>query len=131
MSHLLYIHGFLSSPYSYKAQQVEAWLQQHRPDIRYCCPYLPAYPAEAMAILESVVEARNAEPVYLIGSSLGGYYATWLAEKYGLRAVLVNPAVEPYHLINHYLDQDLKNYHTEDTYRLEDRHIEQLRALEV
>lgn len=131
MSHLLYIHGFLSSPYSYKAQQVEAWLQQHRPDIRYCCPYLPSYPGEAMAILESAVEERKAEPIYLIGSSLGGYYATWLAEKYDLPAVLVNPAVRPYKLISDYLDQDLKNYHTEDTYRLDARHIEQLRALEV
>lgn len=131
MSHLLYIHGFLSSPYSHKAQQVAAWLQEHKPQISYSCPYLPAYPAEAMAILEAAVEERKAEPIYLIGSSLGGYYATWLAEKYDLRAVLVNPAVEPYHLIDHYLDQELKNYHTEDTFRLDSSHIEQLRALEV
>ncbi|MGQ9427132.1 YqiA/YcfP family alpha/beta fold hydrolase [Gilvimarinus sp. F26214L] len=131
MSLLLYIHGFLSSPLSHKAQQVESWLQENRPKVNYACPFLSAYPAEAIEQLEDIVKNAASEPVYLMGSSLGGYYATWLAEKYGLPAVLINPAVAPYELISAYLDQDLKNYHTDDHYRLGPEHIEQLRELET
>ncbi|MEX1033913.1 MAG: YqiA/YcfP family alpha/beta fold hydrolase [Cellvibrionaceae bacterium] len=131
MALLLYIHGFLSSPHSHKAQQVESWLKDNRLDIDYACPTLTAYPDHAIACLQDIVEQHSPEPVYLLGSSLGGYYATYLAEKYNLRAVLINPAVKPYRLISDYLNQDLKNYHTEDHYRLERRHIEVLRALET
>jgi predicted esterase YcpF (UPF0227 family) len=60
-------------------------------------PALPHRPAQAMALLREAVE-RNPDAA-LIGSSLGGYYATWLAERYKLRAVLVNPAVRPYELL--------------------------------
>lgn len=131
MSLLLYIHGFLSSPLSHKAQQAKAWLEQNHPEVDFVCPALPAYPDQAIARLEAVVEQRLPEAVYLLGSSLGGYYATWLGEKYNLRAVLVNPAVAPHRLITDYLGRDLKNYHTEEHYRLDAGHIDQLRALDT
>lgn len=134
MSLLLYIHGFLSSPRSHKAQQVEAWLKHNRPEISYACPALTAYPDQAIASLEASVEgalAQQPQPVYLLGSSLGAYYATYLAEKYNLPAVLVNPAVAPYRLIGEYLDKDLKNYHSQERYRLDNGHIERLRSLET
>lgn len=135
MSLLLYIHGFLSSPRSHKAQQVEAWLKHNRPDISYACPALTAYPDQAIASLEASVGKAIAQhppqPVYLLGSSLGAYYATYLAEKYELPAVLVNPAVAPYRLIDEYLHKDLKNYHSEERYRLHNEDIERLRSLET
>lgn len=127
---LLYIHGFLSSPFSHKAQQVQAWLADNRPDIDYACPALTAYPDQALARLEALVEERLPEDIYLLGSSLGGFYATHLAEKYNLRSVLINPAVAPHRLISEYLDRDLKNYHTDEHYRLGSEHIDTLRALD-
>lgn len=128
---VLYIHGFLSSPQSFKAQCVERWLATQRPDLRYVCPALPPYPAEAMALLETTIAEQGLDTVYLIGSSLGGFYATYLAEKYRWRGVLVNPAVAPYNLLAHYLHQDLKNYHTDQAYRLTEQHIDELKALDV
>jgi uncharacterized protein len=131
MSLLLYIHGFLSSPFSGKAQQVENWLKHNEPGIDYVCPALTPYPKEAVTCLEDIVERHLPQPVYLLGSSMGGYYATYLAEKYNLRAVLINPAIAPYHLIDDYLDKDLQNYHTEEHYRLTREHLDHLRALET
>lgn len=131
MSALIYIHGFLSSPLSFKAQQVQRWLALHRPEINYCCPHLTPYPRAAQQTLESLVESLLPEPVYLMGSSLGGFWATWLAEKYNLRAVLINPAVHPWRFMPAYLEVDLKSYHTDDSYRLNSRHLEELTACEV
>ncbi|GAB1263134.1 YqiA/YcfP family alpha/beta fold hydrolase [Aurantivibrio plasticivorans] len=129
MSLLLYIHGFLSSPLSAKAVQCEAWLKQHRPDIQYCCPALTAYPKQVMEQLESIVESHQSESIYLLGSSMGGFYATVLAEKHGFPAVLINPAVNPHQLISNYLHTGLKNYHNEERYRLDESDTAALEAL--
>lgn len=131
MSRLLYIHGFLSSPASYKAVQVKQWLATHRPDIEYHCPALTAYPGRTRHTLEILIEQMLPEPVYLMGSSLGGYWATWLVEKYGLRAVLINPAVKPGMLNPEYVNVELKNYHSDDTYRLTEQDVEELLTADV
>lgn len=131
MGLVLYIHGFLSSPLSLKAQQVHSWLTLHKPDWNYCCPELPAYPAEAMATLESIVRKHWDRPVYLLGSSLGGYYATYLSQIYSLKTVLINPAVRPYRFMLEYLNRGLKNYHTDNTYYLTSEHIQQIRRYEL
>ena len=94
-SHLLYLHGFRSSPQSLKARTIAAWVAQHRPDIEWWCPQLPPSPAEAMAMLWERVAAWPAGRSAVIGSSLGGFYATAVAERLGCRAVLLNPAVNP------------------------------------
>ncbi len=126
---LIYIHGFLSSPGSFKAQQVAQWLAEYRPDIDYQCPHLPPYPRQAAEQLTALAEA--ADPLYLMGSSLGGFWATWLAERYGARAVLINPAIRPWQFMPDYLEVDLKGYHTDDTYRLSSHHVGEIRAYEV
>lgn len=130
MPSLLYIHGFLSSPVSEKAVLVKEWLDKHRPDIEYHCPFLRPYPKETQYKLEKFVEERSSGLVYLMGSSLGGYWATWLAEKHDLRAVLVNPLVDPT-LLNssEYIGVELRNYHTDEVYKLKDLHGEQLLAV--
>jgi len=107
------------------------WLQQYRPQIRYLCPLLTPYPDQTRTTLESLVEQSLPAPVYLIGSSLGGFWATWLAEKYNLRAVLINPVVDLGLFNQTYLNVQLKNYHTEDTYRLEQQHIAGYNAVDV
>jgi hypothetical protein len=96
---------------------------------RYACPQLPPSPTAAIALAESLIVASHA-PVTLVGSSLGGYYATWLAEKHGLKAVLVNPAV-PGHLdAADFLGQQTHLY-TGETFEFTLAHIEELRAIEV
>jgi uncharacterized protein len=95
MAALLYLHGFLSSPSSFKAQQAQVWLAAKHPEIDYHCPQLSPYPAETQQLLEQLVQSLLPQPVYLMGSSLGGFWATGLAEKYNLRALLINPAVNP------------------------------------
>lgn len=131
MAALLYIHGFLSSPLSFKAQQTAQWLAVHYPEIEFHCPQLTPYPAHTQQLLESLVERILPEPVYLMGSSLGGFWATWLAEKYNLPAVLINPAVRPHEFMPAYLEVDLKSYHTDDSYRLSAQHIDEIIAVDV
>jgi uncharacterized protein len=131
MSHLLYIHGFLSSPTSQKAIQVSQWLTKHRPDIQYHCPFLTAYPAQSRQTLESIIEELLPEPVYIMGSSLGGFWATWLVEKYGLRAVLINPAVKLEMFKADYVNVELKNYHSDNTYILSETDVDDLKAADI
>ncbi len=95
ITHLLYLHGFRSSPQSAKARLTAAWMQQHRPDVHWWCPQLPASPREAVQQLLAGVAAWPAAHSGVIGSSLGGFYATALADRLGWRAVLLNPAVDP------------------------------------
>ena len=92
---LLYLHGFNSSPESKKALQTRDWCAEKAPDLTFVCPALPPFAEPAMDILRSLIEQQLPESVYLIGSSMGGFFATCLAEQYNLRAVLINPAVSP------------------------------------
>jgi predicted esterase YcpF (UPF0227 family) len=94
-THLLYLHGFRSSPQSAKARQMAAWVATHRPDVQWWCPQLPPSPREAMAGVLARVQSWPVEQMAIIGSSLGGFYACVLAEQLGCRAVLLNPAVAP------------------------------------
>lgn len=134
---LLYIHGFNSSPASFKASLLKQYVEsRHRADC-LLTPSLSGVPekaiAQLVALIEPVVTGRmkNISPqVCLIGSSLGGYYATWLAERFDCRAVLVNPAVRPYDLMGNYLGNNV-NFHTGENFELTRDHIEQLRQLEV
>ncbi|MEN9544753.1 MAG: hypothetical protein RLZZ598_1586 [Pseudomonadota bacterium] len=100
ITHLLYLHGFRSSPGSAKAQQVAAAIRALRVagrHIEWCCPQLPPSPLEAMRLIERLTLdwPRDAR-MGVIGSSLGGFYATVLAQQQtAIRAVLLNPAVNP------------------------------------
>lgn len=134
---LLYIHGFNSSPASFKASLLKQYVESlHGPECLHI-PLLSGVPAKAMEQLTSIIEPamgdgrkKPRQQICLIGSSLGGYYATWLAEQYGCRAVLVNPAVRPYDLLESYLGKNV-NYYTDEAYELTREHMEQLRQLEV
>lgn len=130
---LLYLHGLNSSPQSYKAVQTQIWLAENHPVTPFVCPQLSNMPEEAIADLEERIEAHidaSTQPLALAGSSMGGYYATYLSEKYDLRAVLINPAVKPYLGLQQYLGENV-NYHTGESWIMEPHHIEQYRALEV
>jgi predicted esterase YcpF (UPF0227 family) len=95
LTHLLYLHGFRSSPQSFKARWMADWVARHRPDLVWACPQLPPSPAAALADIRSLTTGWPAPTSGVIGSSLGGFYATVIAEELGCRAVLLNPAVDP------------------------------------
>lgn len=129
MPTVLYCHGFLSSPQSTKAQQVQHWLTHNRPSWRYLCPELSPYPHQAKATLTQIVNnlLRKQEVFYCIGSSLGGYWATWITEQYGVKSVLVNPAVAPHTRFARFIDQPLKSYYTDQQYQLKQNDLDVLR----
>ena len=92
MTEFVYLHGFNSSPHSLKAQETRDWLARHAPSARFHCPRLSPHPAQALAAAHDLVAALPADTL-LIGSSLGGFYAAWLADTLKRKAVLINPAV--------------------------------------
>jgi predicted esterase YcpF (UPF0227 family) len=94
-THMVYAHGFRSSPRSFKAQFIAKWLQAHRPDIVWFCPQLPASPQAAAQLLLNVTQTWPAVSTAVMGSSLGGFYATWLGALLQCKTVLLNPAVHP------------------------------------
>jgi predicted esterase YcpF (UPF0227 family) len=126
---ILYLHGFRSSPASAKAQQLLAEMAGRGWADRIACPALSHVPTEAIAQAEAVI-AANAGQVTLIGSSLGGFYATWLAEKHGLRAALVNPAVLTDLPPDDFLGPH-SNLYTDEVFEFTMEHVEQLRSLDV
>lgn len=126
MKRLLYIHGFLSSPSSFKAQQVKQWLQDYHPDIDFICPHLTPYPDDTASRLRSIIENHQTDHLGVMGSSLGGFWAHWVAETFGLNAVLINPAVAPQQFMPEYLNRPLKGYYSDDVYQLNAEHIRQI-----
>jgi len=129
MTAVLYIHGFLSSPKSHKAQITGEWLSRERPDCQYLSPQFSSYPDQAASALLALTSQYKGQCLSVIGSSLGGFWATWLVEKQlAQRAVLINPAVAPQHLIFDHIGTPLKNYYTDDVYLLEESHAKVLEA---
>ncbi|MEM5388694.1 YqiA/YcfP family alpha/beta fold hydrolase [Paraburkholderia phymatum] len=127
---ILYLHGFRSSPNSFKARVMAGRLAALGRGAEWCCPMLPVSPLETVALVEERVAAARPSHVTLIGSSLGGYFATHLAEKHGWRAVLLNPAVVPQRDLSHYLgEQPL--WHGGGSIVVEQHHLDELRALGV
>ncbi len=130
---VVYLHGFRSSPRSVKAQRVMRWAQDIGRTDQLWVPALPASPAEALALIESTVSAWRAQQPDLdiawIGSSLGGYYATVMAERFGGRAVLLNPAIRPYDdLVRHVGRQTL--YFSDEEINFIPAYLDDLRAMQ-
>ena len=126
---ILYLHGFCSSPQSWKARLLAETLAERGLVDRLYCPFLSPVPEQAIIQAEAII-ARHEGPLAVAGSSLGGFYATWLAEKYDLRAVLINPAVKAPVSLEKYLGTQT-NLHTHESFEFTLEHVAQLRALEV
>ena len=92
---IVYLRGFNSAPQSHKAQVMHRYMTERGLGARFVCPKLPHSPDDAIALVEREIAQHANEGVTLVGSSLGGFYATHLAEQHGLRAALLNPAVRP------------------------------------
>jgi uncharacterized protein len=127
---ILYLHGFRSSPQSFKARVMQARLAELGRLSEWQCPVLPVSPCESIELAERIAASARADQITVVGSSLGGFYATYLAEKHGWRAVLLNPAVVPQNDLSHYLgEQPL--WHGGGSITVLPRHLDELRALSV
>ena len=127
-SHLLYLHGFRSSPQSAKAQRMARWAREHRPDLVWSCPQLPASPAQALALIEQSIAGWPRETMAVVGSSLGGFYATVLAERVGCRAALLNPAVDPSRDLARHIGETTA-WHSDERFWFDAAFIDELRAM--
>lgn len=127
---IIYIHGFNSSSRSGKARQLEAWMAERGLAEAYACPDLPHRPAEAVAVLEALIASSRATPK-LVGSSLGGFYATWLAERHALKAVLVNPCVACHEKLAGEVGKTQNNWHDGTQYVFTAAYMDELAALHV
>lgn len=126
---LIYLHGFRSAPASEKARLLAGRMRQRALAERFWCGQLPVSPRCAIEMVESVIANARVRPT-LVGSSLGGFYATYLAEKHDLTAVLINPAVVAHLSLSCYLGPQT-NIYTGETFEFTQKHIAELQALEV
>jgi predicted esterase YcpF (UPF0227 family) len=129
---IVYLHGFNSGPASIKAQAlgraIAALPDSSRPE--YFVPRLHHHPAAAMRAVTGWLETREGAALTLVGSSLGGYYATHLAERLAAKAVLINPTIRPYHDLIPYFGSQVNPY-TLEHYELTQDHLAELEAMQV
>lgn len=128
---ILYLHGFNSSPQSMKAQLTKKYFCENFPDVQFFCPQLASSPEAIIEQLTSLITSdSDGESLwYFIGSSLGGYFSTYLSEKYNSKAVLINPAVKPFELLADYLGEQTNPY-TGEVYAIEPHSIKTLESIE-
>ena len=128
-THLLYLHGFRSSPQSAKARQMAQHMAAHHPGVVWNCPQLPPSPQDAMALLLQTTADWPASSMAVVGSSLGGFYATALAEQRNCRAVLINPAVDPARDLAAYIGAQTQWHAPEENFYFHPHYVDELRAL--
>jgi predicted esterase YcpF (UPF0227 family) len=130
ITHLLYLHGFRSSPQSFKARRMAAAVREHHPGVNWWCPQLPPSPRAAMALLRDGTRNWPRAGMAVVGSSLGGFYATCLAEDTGCRAVLLNPAVDPARDLGRYIGEQTAWHDPAQHFYFAPEYIAELQALE-
>jgi hypothetical protein len=130
-SHLLYLHGFRSSPRSFKAERLRGWLAEHRPGLHWWCPQLPPSPRAAIDLVEAGIAGWPAGRWAVCGSSLGGFYATVVAERHGCPAVVMNPAVFPARDLAAYIGEQTTWHDAAEHFFFRPEYVDQLRALAV
>ena len=129
VTHLLYLHGFRSSPQSAKSRQVAERVRTQHPQVTWWCPQLPPSPQTAMSMVQQGIAGWPRETMGVIGSSLGGFYATWVAEHTGCQAVLLNPAVDPARDLARYIGEQTSWQNPQERFFFEPVFIGELQAL--
>lgn len=127
---IVYLHGFKSSPQSFKARYLSDKMAALGLSDDYYCPQLPASPKAAMEMVQAHIAGCDVQKLTVIGSSLGGFYATWLAEKLGCRAVVLNPAVKAPADLSSYVGVSTQ-YHSDLPFEFKAAYIDELLALRV
>jgi len=129
-THLLYLHGFRSSPQSMKARMMAETMAGKHADVVWRCPQLPPSPHEAMGLVMQEIATWPRETMAVIGSSLGGFYATHVAEQTGCRAVLLNPAVQPARDLRKYIGEQTSWHDPQERFFFIEEFVQELRDLE-
>jgi uncharacterized protein len=127
---IVYLHGFRSSPASIKATRLREFVEALPSQPLLHVPALHHRPSIAMQGVIDWVERHAKSDVAFIGSSLGGFYATYLAERFGARAVMINPAVRPYDALASSLGVQT-NLYTGEAFEVTREHMDELRAMAV
>jgi predicted esterase YcpF (UPF0227 family) len=131
LTHLLYLHGFRSSPQSTKARQVAGRMRERHPHVAWWCPQLPPSPKAAMDMVMRGVAGWPSASMGVIGSSLGGFYATGVAQATGCRAVLLNPAVDPARDLAHHIGEQAAWHDPGERFFFAPEYVDELRRLET
>ena len=130
-THVLYLHGFRSSPQSTKARQVAAVMAAQFPHITWWCPQLPPSPKAAAAMIQEDTANWPAQNMAVVGSSLGGFYATWLAAQRDCKVVLLNPAIDPARDLANHIGEQTAWHNPDERFYFAPEFVDELRALEV
>jgi hypothetical protein len=130
-THLLYLHGFRSSPLSAKARQMAAHVASHYPAVTFWCPQLPPSPQAAMALVAEGIAAWPRAAMAVVGSSLGGFYASWVAQHAGCPSVMLNPAVDPARDLARYIGEQTTWQNPAERFYFLPEYIAELEALDM
>ena len=130
ITHLLYLHGFRSSPLSAKAQRMAHEVATQHPAVHWWCPQLPHSPQAAMAMVADGIAQWPKDSMAVVGSSLGGFYATWVAEHTGCKAVLLNPAVNPARDLEKYIGEQTSWHDPQESFFVQAEFMNELIALQ-
>lgn len=130
-THLLYLHGFRSSPQSNKSRILADYVGSQHSRVRWWCPQLPPSPREAAALIAEGIASWPRETMAVVGSSLGGYYASWVAQLARCKSVMINPAVNPARDLEGYIGELSAWHNPEEKFFFRPEYIEELRALDT
>ncbi|GKS84801.1 esterase [Acidovorax sp. SUPP1855] len=130
-THLLYLHGFRSSPQSAKARQMAAHVAAHHPGVHFWCPQLPPSPHAAMGLVAQGIADWPQGAMAVVGSSLGGFYASWVAQQARCPSVLLNPAVDPARDLERYIGEQTAWHDPAERFFFRPEYIAELRALDM
>ena len=130
-THLLSLHGFRSSPQSAKARLMAAQVAHQHPGVHWWCPPLPPSPRAAMELVSAGIADWPRTSMAVVGSSLGGYYASWVAQQTGCPSALLNPAVHPARDLERYIGEQTAWHDPAERFFFEPCFIDELRALDV
>lgn len=127
-THLLYLHGFRSSPQSAKARQMAERVAREQPGATWWCPQLPPSPAAAMALVMDGIRNWPHDRVAVVGSSLGGFYARWIHAQLGCRVALLNPAIQPARDLAKYIGEQTTWQNPEERFFFEPGFVAELQT---
>lgn len=125
---IIYLHGFQSSPFSIKGQLIRQYFERHE-HVQVHLPDLNMPPDQVITLISTLIESMS--NVVLIGSSLGGFYATQLAAKHGVAAVLINPAMQPWKLFRNLFSTAQFPYPVTANWSLDEAQLDQLEHMAV
>lgn len=135
ITHLLYLHGFRSSPQSMKARKMAEWVARQAPHVVFWCPQLPPSPRQAMEMVAEGTALWPTGRMAVMGSSLGGFYANWVAERLAVAAhgpaVLINPAVHPARDLARYIGDQTLWHAPDEHFYFDPAYVDELRTLQT